>query len=157
MIGKIFQQGVEQYALICLRRPILVVALVSLALVVLAVITSVTGQLETEAYGGVEWLVKTDLETKRWFGAQKVSTEAISVQRGGPSEDSASSERVRSAQAYPVTFVYSTTEDNVFVPGYLESIRKVFPARSIVVPAVYLLGHTSHLWTHRTALSCVYR
>lgn len=102
-------------------------------LIMQAIITVVTGQLATKAYGGVEWLVKTDVETQRWFGAQKVSTEAASAKWAHGSSDETPSERVRSAQVYPVTFIYSTTAENVFFPGSLESIRKVFPAGSVVL------------------------
>jgi hypothetical protein len=125
MIGGFFVRGLESYVLACLKRPILVVAGNSFALLALAAITVLTGQLETQANGGVEWLVKADVSTRRWFGAQRVSTKASEWWDVGDAAPGSAGEGLRSEAAYPITFVYSTSGENVFVPDTLESMRKV--------------------------------
>ena len=123
MIGDSLYRLLESYVFICLKRPITVVLVNSVVLFVLAACTVLTGQLETVAYGGIEWLVKSDVSTKRWFGAQSVSTSAS--EWWDSVANTTSSQGVRSAPAYPITFIYSTSGDNVFVPETLESIRQV--------------------------------
>lgn len=60
----IIPKCLDKYVLLCLRRPILVVSINCLALLALATLTVLTGQLETVAYGGAEWLVRSDVSTR---------------------------------------------------------------------------------------------
>jgi hypothetical protein len=94
--------------------------------IVLVAACYMTGALETTSYAGSEWLVKTDVATRKWYASEKLAQEGSEFWTGSDVGGNGLVQKERSQPGYVVSFIYkSGNGSNIFTPDTLEGIRKV--------------------------------